>query len=131
MLTRTCFEGAIRDLKVLIMAEVSGRIVNEGINSALILEDDADWDVRLKRQLRSFALATTALTQPLEEPKRAFADSSFPDGTEAVSIPAPLSTDALPLTVVPETSPYGVSLACSDCMEDVWFTGVHRGLTVL
>ena len=31
------------------------RIVEEGYSSALIIEDDADWDVSLKKQLRMFA----------------------------------------------------------------------------
>ncbi|KAI0101288.1 glycosyltransferase family 25 protein [Daldinia grandis] len=33
-------------------------IVREDLTSALILEDDIDWDVRLKSQLRTFALAS-------------------------------------------------------------------------
>jgi hypothetical protein len=39
-------------------------IVHENITSALILEDDADWDVRLKMQLQVFARAAAAYTQP-------------------------------------------------------------------
>ncbi|OJJ47380.1 hypothetical protein ASPZODRAFT_1947666 [Penicilliopsis zonata CBS 506.65] len=37
------------------------RIVEEGLGSALIIEDDADWDVSLKTQLQSFAHAVRAL----------------------------------------------------------------------
>ncbi|GKZ32212.1 hypothetical protein AbraIFM66950_001422 [Aspergillus brasiliensis] len=37
------------------------RIVSERITSALILEDDVDWDVTLKNQLQEFALGTLAL----------------------------------------------------------------------
>ncbi|GKZ55937.1 hypothetical protein AnigIFM49718_001106 [Aspergillus niger] len=37
------------------------RIVSERISSALILEDDVDWDVTLKNQLQEFALGTLAL----------------------------------------------------------------------
>ncbi|KAF3054882.1 hypothetical protein GL218_07533 [Daldinia childiae] len=33
-------------------------IIREDLTSALILEDDIDWDVRLKSQLRTFALAS-------------------------------------------------------------------------
>ncbi|KAI0850858.1 glycosyltransferase family 25 protein [Daldinia vernicosa] len=33
-------------------------IIRENLTSALILEDDIDWDVRLKSQLRTFALAS-------------------------------------------------------------------------
>ncbi|OTB15375.1 glycosyltransferase family 25 protein [Daldinia sp. EC12] len=35
-------------------------VVRENLTSALILEDDVDWDVRLKPQLRTFALASRA-----------------------------------------------------------------------
>ncbi|KAI0149511.1 glycosyltransferase family 25 protein [Xylariaceae sp. FL1272] len=33
------------------------RVVNEGLGSALVLEDDIDWDVRLKMQMSVFAAA--------------------------------------------------------------------------
>lgn len=36
-------------------------IVEEGIGSGIILEDNADWDVNIKTQLQSFALAVRAL----------------------------------------------------------------------
>lgn len=39
-------------------------IVEQDLGSALILEDDADWDVRLKTQLRDWAIATRQLVQP-------------------------------------------------------------------
>jgi GR25 family glycosyltransferase involved in LPS biosynthesis len=32
-------------------------VVEQGLESALILEDDVDWDARLKSQLETFALA--------------------------------------------------------------------------
>ncbi|KAL2198260.1 glycosyltransferase family 25 protein [Corynascus similis CBS 632.67] len=41
------------------------RIVDENITSALIIEDDADWDVRLKSQMQVFSQAAKAFTQPL------------------------------------------------------------------
>ncbi|KAI2615056.1 glycosyltransferase family 25 protein [Hypoxylon sp. NC1633] len=41
-------------------------VVAENLESALIMEDDVDWDVRLKSQLRTFALASRAW---LREPK--------------------------------------------------------------
>lgn len=46
--------------------------------SALILEDDADWDVRIKDQLYDFALTSNALTQPLSSNPSKYADSTFP-----------------------------------------------------
>jgi GR25 family glycosyltransferase involved in LPS biosynthesis len=36
-------------------------VVEQNLTSALILEDDADWDVRIKPQLRDFALSSQAL----------------------------------------------------------------------
>lgn len=33
--------------------------------SAIILEDDLDWDIRLREQMHAIALATRTLTQPL------------------------------------------------------------------
>ncbi|KAK4043896.1 hypothetical protein C8A01DRAFT_31994 [Parachaetomium inaequale] len=44
--------------------DVLQRIVYENVTSALILEDDADWDVRLKTQMQVFAQASRAFTQP-------------------------------------------------------------------
>ncbi|KAL8356257.1 hypothetical protein RB601_001527 [Gaeumannomyces tritici] len=41
-------------------------IVEEGLETALILEDDIDWDVRLKSQLQTFSLASQAFLQPLD-----------------------------------------------------------------
>ncbi|KAL4795268.1 hypothetical protein BDV19DRAFT_398938 [Aspergillus venezuelensis] len=40
---------------------VMQRILKDGLASAIIMEDDADWDVTLKTQLRSFALSVRAL----------------------------------------------------------------------
>ncbi|KAL2832903.1 hypothetical protein BDW59DRAFT_93893 [Aspergillus cavernicola] len=44
-------------------AHVNGmqRIISERLGSAIIMEDDADWDVSIKTQLQSFAIATRAL----------------------------------------------------------------------
>ncbi|KXG52486.1 uncharacterized protein PGRI_087700 [Penicillium griseofulvum] len=39
------------------------RVVQEGIASAIVMEDDADWDVSIKLQLQSFAHAVRALQQ--------------------------------------------------------------------
>ncbi|KAL2855972.1 hypothetical protein BJY01DRAFT_242911 [Aspergillus pseudoustus] len=37
------------------------KIVHESLGSAIVMEDDADWDVSLKTQLQSFAIAVRAL----------------------------------------------------------------------
>lgn len=34
------------------------RVVESGLTTALIIEDDVDWDIRLKRQLQDFAVAS-------------------------------------------------------------------------
>lgn len=43
------------------------RIVEQNITSALILEDDIDWDLRIKSQLTEFAKAARLLIQPLPQ----------------------------------------------------------------
>ncbi|KAJ5619106.1 hypothetical protein N7510_003090 [Penicillium lagena] len=44
------------------------RIVDNRIGSAIIMEDDADWDVNIKIQLRSFAIGIRALQGTTETP---------------------------------------------------------------
>jgi hypothetical protein len=34
------------------------------MNTALIIEDDLDWDIRIKDQLSNFAMASRVLIQP-------------------------------------------------------------------
>ncbi|KAI1880576.1 hypothetical protein JX265_000816 [Neoarthrinium moseri] len=83
-------------------------VVRRNLSSALILEDDADWDVRIRDQLRSFALATQALTQPLHRSEAAFADPTFPRppaGSESMT--PELAFGRLPKTVAPRISPFG------------------------
>ncbi|MCJ1292122.1 hypothetical protein MMC34_003672 [Xylographa carneopallida] len=62
-------------------------VVHKNYTSALIMEDDADWDVRLKPLLRDFALSYNALAR-------------IPNATT-------LDYDSLPLVQPPSTSPYG------------------------
>jgi hypothetical protein len=83
--------------------------VRRNLSSALIFEDDADWDVRLRDQLRNFALSSRALTQPLAgvEPFT-YADATYPHPSD--TSPASLNDfafDSLPATVAPASSPYG------------------------
>ncbi|KAI9718156.1 MAG: hypothetical protein M1828_006788 [Chrysothrix sp. TS-e1954] len=42
-------------------------IISRNLSSALICEDDIDWDIRLKGQLQDFATGTRTLTQPLKD----------------------------------------------------------------
>ncbi|KAL1836113.1 hypothetical protein VTJ49DRAFT_5558 [Mycothermus thermophilus] len=59
------------------------RIVQENIITALILEDDADWDVRLKSQMRVFAAAARAFTQPLSSSSSGRTTSDWQPPSEA------------------------------------------------
>jgi hypothetical protein len=58
------------------------RIVSQNITSALILEDDIDWDIRIKPQLTSFARAARLLLQPLQQTTNQFLDPSHPTPRE-------------------------------------------------
>ncbi|KAJ5735756.1 uncharacterized protein N7483_000881 [Penicillium malachiteum] len=51
-------------------AHVNGmkRIIRDRIGSAIIMEDDADWDVNIKTQLKSFALGVRALQGTTDTP---------------------------------------------------------------
>ncbi|KAI1772467.1 glycosyltransferase family 25 protein [Hypoxylon cercidicola] len=85
-------------------------VVRRNLSSALIMEDDADWDVRLRSQLHDFALASHALTQPLAGSSPAslrYADATFPDPTDGPSAVPDLAFDTLPATAPPTASPYG------------------------
>lgn len=84
------------------------RIVRQNLTSALILEDDCDWDIALRQQLRDFAMSTQALTQPLRANPAVYADPTYPD-PDNDSLPAvpEMSFDHLPSTIPPEESPYG------------------------
>ena len=50
------------------------RVVERDINTALIMEDDLDWDIRIKNQLSNFALASRVLIQPqsLDQEQRSY-----------------------------------------------------------
>ncbi|TVY82973.1 hypothetical protein LSUE1_G007461 [Lachnellula suecica] len=82
-------------------------VVRRDLTSALILEDDADWDIRIKEQLREFALTSKALTQPLSSNPSSYADSTFPRPQDASSLANNLAFDSLPPTIAPQISPYG------------------------
>lgn len=89
-------------------ANILREIVQSGIGSALIFEEDADWDVRIKDQLEQVAQATRALIQPLEDERNEtrYADPTYPHAELDVQ-PDPLILGDLPKTKQPQTSPYG------------------------
>ncbi|KAK7962394.1 uncharacterized protein PG986_003219 [Apiospora aurea] len=51
------------------------RIVEEDLESALIMEDDMDWDVRLRSQLETVAKGTRALLSSGSQPNSPYGDS--------------------------------------------------------
>ena len=63
------------------------RVVHNNYASTLIIEDDVDWDVRLKSLFRDFALSSHTLAQHAGS--------------------APVDFDNLPPTTAPIVSPYG------------------------
>ncbi|KXX80346.1 Procollagen galactosyltransferase 1-B [Madurella mycetomatis] len=78
------------------------RIVEQNMTSALILEDDADWDIRLKSQMQVFAHAAKAFTQPLRS------GSGRPLSSKYHDHPAPsISITKLPSPPSPKLTPYG------------------------
>lgn len=84
------------------------RVVRRNLSSALIMEDDADWDISIKQQLYDFALSTQALTQPLLHQPSSYADPTFLNPAEAVSIDNhEILFSELPATLSPSQSPYG------------------------
>ena len=82
-------------------------VVQQDLSSALILEDDIDWDIRIKSQLRDFALYTRALTQPLTHDPTIWADPTFPSPKDPSTMPPDMYFDNLPSTISPLKSPYG------------------------
>lgn len=80
-------------------------MVEQNLTSALILEDDADWDIRLKEQMRDFARASRLLVQPLREDSQQFLDPTFPKPNDTAQ---PSSFEVGSYSVrTPTTSPYG------------------------
>ena len=100
------------------------RIVKENIASALILEDDNDFDVRIKPQLSDFALASRALTQPLVPESNATTSSVYDDEDDNAN-EMDMRFDALPNTLPPHSSPYG------DAWDVLWLghCGIKRPWT--
>ena len=80
-------------------------IVEQNLTSALILEDDVDWDVRIKSQMRDFARASRMLLQPLP---LTLDSSLYPTYPQAVEGRKAQDFDVNQNRVTkPSTSPYG------------------------
>ncbi len=82
--------------------------MQRNLSSALILEDDVDWDIRIRDQLQDFALSAHALTQPLRGRPGVYADPTYPKPSDDSLESAPeMDFYHLPATVPPTASPYG------------------------
>lgn len=83
-------------------------VIAGNYSTALIVEDDIDWSVDIKKQLSEFAAGSRALTQPLAgaAPNVAYADPTFLSH-DATWDPITLDAAAPPKTLDPLVSPYG------------------------
>lgn len=64
--------------------------------------------MRIKPQLRDFALSARTLTQPLRGAPGSYADSTFLDPAKAAAGTVPqIPFENMPATIPPKTSPYG------------------------
>jgi hypothetical protein len=90
----------LSSLRKRMLAELS-RIVEQNITSALVLEDDADWDIRIKSQMRDFARASRLLLQPLPGTSDQFLDPADHPSKK----PKDFDTRKHSVTT-PSTSPY-------------------------
>ncbi|KAI0014950.1 hypothetical protein F4780DRAFT_766207 [Xylariomycetidae sp. FL0641] len=82
-------------------------VVRQDLTSALILEDDLDWDVNIREQLRSFAYSTRALTQPPSSRFGRHADPTYRTSQGTPGRVTEIQYHRLPPTKTPQTSPYG------------------------
>jgi len=80
-------------------------IVEQNTASALVLEDDVDWDVRIKSQMETFAEASRLLIQPLPGNSTGFLDPTYPAAMRG-DRPSDF-TIGENMTSVPTSSPYG------------------------
>ncbi|ETS78161.1 hypothetical protein PFICI_10223 [Pestalotiopsis fici W106-1] len=81
-------------------------IVHRNLTSALIMEDDADWDVRLREQIFNFAKSTQVLLQPMHATNVYF-DTSLNSGSTNSPYRKEAPLNRLPWTRAPSQTPYG------------------------
>ncbi|KAI9803138.1 MAG: hypothetical protein M1833_001209 [Piccolia ochrophora] len=85
----------------------SSSVIQQNISSALIFEDDVDWDWRIRSQLRDFAKSSRALLQPLKSEPSSYADKTYQSPKDESIEQVELQLDNLPPTLTPHISPYG------------------------
>lgn len=81
--------------------------MEQNLTSALIFEDDVDWDIRIKKQLYDFSKGSRVLVQPLDKHGVSYADTTFPQPQDPDYQPQAILSDRLPRTQEPLVSPYG------------------------
>ena len=104
------------------LTRFSYSVVQQNLTSALILEDDADWDIRIKQQLHDYALSTQALIQPLALNPSTYIDPTFPTPPDPSTMSPDITFASLPSTIPPTVSPYG------DGWDLLWLG--HCGMTL-
>jgi len=82
-------------------------MVEQNIASALVLEDDADWDIRIKLQMQDFARAARLLVQPLPNTTDQYLDPTYPRPQADDATHKDFNIDDNEVTTKPTTSPYG------------------------
>ncbi|KAJ2893144.1 glycosyl transferase family 25 protein [Zalerion maritima] len=87
-------------------------IVRVGLSSTLVMEDDGDWDIRIKDQLRDLAVASQVLTQPLAQPfsggRLKYMDPTYPAPKNIIfPFAKEFKWSSLPETLPGSRSPYG------------------------
>src|SRR6266496_4274023 len=76
-------------------------VIEQDLSTALIIEDDVDWDIHFRSQLQHFAQAVKTLTTPKTDGSQ-YADPTFPTPRDD-SDPAEIYLSSLPPTL-PATS---------------------------
>lgn len=84
-------------------------VVEQNLPCALILEDDLDWDIRLREQMHTFALSTRTLIQPLavkDSQNFTYADPTYFNPSLS-NESAEIHFKDRPATIQPSNSAYG------------------------
>jgi hypothetical protein len=89
-------------------------MIEDDVATAFIMEDDGDWDLRLKDQLTQFAVASRALGQHVAR-SSAYADPARSSQKPMQESHVQFDFNNLPRTEQPKHSPYG------DHWDLLWF----------
>ena len=81
-------------------------MLDENISTALVLEDDVGWDIRIKSQMQDFAKASRLLIQPKLGTSSSYLDPTNPRHADESVAPATFDIDQYSGIIEPTTSPY-------------------------